>query len=99
VYFLGSWFWLFCGGFGKKRVVERGFLMVNLWWIRGESWLIDGPISGLKNMPRIADLFLGFRFGTRRIALTPLGRGHNILLPPRRQMLRTAIDRGRFLCA
>jgi len=34
-----------------------GFLMVNLWWIRGESWLIDGPISGMKNMPRIADFF------------------------------------------
>jgi hypothetical protein len=38
-YFFGVW-WdpRFCWGFLQKRVVERGFLMVNLWWIAGESW-------------------------------------------------------------
>jgi hypothetical protein len=29
-------FFVFCGGFLKKRVVGRGFLMVNLWWKRGD---------------------------------------------------------------
>jgi hypothetical protein len=75
VYFLGSWFWLFCGGFGKKRVVERGFLMVNLWWIRGESWLIDGPISGLKNIPRIVDLFFLFALWDSSNCIDAFGKG------------------------
>jgi hypothetical protein len=38
-------------------VVGRGFLMVNLWWKRGELWCVDGRILGLKNTPRILDLF------------------------------------------
>jgi hypothetical protein len=25
-------------GFWQKRGAERDFLMVNLWWIAGESW-------------------------------------------------------------
>jgi hypothetical protein len=32
--------------------------MVNLWWKRGELWWVDGRILGLKNTPRILDLFL-----------------------------------------
>lgn len=28
----------FCGGFGENVVVERGFLVVKLRWIAGESW-------------------------------------------------------------
>jgi hypothetical protein len=48
----------FCWGFWQKRVVERGFLMVNLWWIRGELWLVDGHFSGAKNMPHFGNLFL-----------------------------------------
>jgi hypothetical protein len=39
-------------------VVGRGFLMVNLWWdcgeFRGELMVV---FLGLKNMPRILDLF------------------------------------------
>src|SRR5882757_6965454 len=31
--------------------------MVNLWWIRGESWCVDGGFLDAKNMPRISDLF------------------------------------------
>jgi hypothetical protein len=29
-------------GFWPKRVVGRGFLVVKLWWIAGESWEVDG---------------------------------------------------------
>jgi hypothetical protein len=39
-------------------VVERGFLVVNLWWIAGKSWWVDGQDSGSKNMPLFPDLFL-----------------------------------------
>jgi hypothetical protein len=39
-------------------VVGRGFLVVKLWWIAGESWEVDGQFSGSKNMPLLPDLFL-----------------------------------------
>jgi hypothetical protein len=39
-------------------VVGRGFLVVKLWWIAGESWEVDGQDSGSKNMPLFPDLFL-----------------------------------------
>jgi hypothetical protein len=81
-YFFGGEFSSFCRGFWRKWVAERGFLMVNLWWIRGESWLVDGGFLRTKNMPRISDLFfgdsdsgiIGAGFGAqeRRIALTRL---------------------------
>jgi hypothetical protein len=32
--------------------------MVNLWWIAGESWYVDGHFSGSKNMPLFPNLFL-----------------------------------------
>jgi hypothetical protein len=41
----------------KKRVAQRGFLMVNSLWNAGESWQVDGRFSGSKNMPLIPDLF------------------------------------------
>jgi hypothetical protein len=28
----------FCRGFLKKRAAKRGFLVVNLWWNRGDLW-------------------------------------------------------------
>jgi hypothetical protein len=37
-FFLALVYLVFTGGFWQKRVAERGFLMVNLWWIAGESW-------------------------------------------------------------
>ena len=55
--FYGSGFECSCGVL-KKRVVGRGFLMVNLWWKRGESWCVDARYLGLKNFPRIRELFL-----------------------------------------
>jgi hypothetical protein len=55
---------VFLQGFWEKWVIERGFLMVNLWWIRGERWSVDGDFSGPKNTPRFLGLFLGdSRFG------------------------------------
>jgi hypothetical protein len=30
----------FCWGFWEKRGVERGFWMVIVWWIRGETWWV-----------------------------------------------------------
>jgi hypothetical protein len=50
-------FCVFAGVFLKKRVVGRGFLMVNLWWKRGELWCVDGAVLGLKNMPRFCVYF------------------------------------------
>ena len=32
------WRGVFAGGFREKWGAERGFLMVNLWWIGGETW-------------------------------------------------------------
>jgi hypothetical protein len=60
---LGS-FSRFCWGFLKKRVAERGFLVVNLWWDRGDLWCIGWHFYRLKNFPWIPDLFLSdSRFG------------------------------------
>jgi hypothetical protein len=70
----GAFFSIFFGldnqrffrGFWQKRVAERGFLMVNLWWIAGESWCVDGHFSGSKNMPLFPDLFSSdSHFGSR----------------------------------
>jgi hypothetical protein len=48
----------------KKRVVGRGFLMVNFWWKRGGLWCVDGRILGLKNTLRILEfIFEGCSFG------------------------------------
>jgi hypothetical protein len=38
-------------------VVEDGFLMVKLWWNRGDLWCVDGHFSDLKKMPLRLDLF------------------------------------------
>jgi hypothetical protein len=59
VNFSGVVEWRFCWGFSRKRRVQRGFLMVRLWWMRGELWCIGGRILGVKNFPLFRDLFLG----------------------------------------
>jgi hypothetical protein len=48
----------FCWGFWQKRGAERGFLMVNLWWIAGGTWCLDGHFSGAENSSLCQDLFL-----------------------------------------
>ena len=56
---------MFLQGFWQKRVVEGGFLVVNLWWDRGELWCVDGRILGVGNFSFFEDLFLrDSRFGT-----------------------------------
>jgi hypothetical protein len=42
----------------QKRGAERGFSLVNLWWIAGESWQVDGHFAGLKKFPLFQGLFL-----------------------------------------
>jgi hypothetical protein len=51
--------WRFCWGFCEKERVERGFLLVNFWWMRGELWCVDGRILSVGNFPLFLDLFLG----------------------------------------
>jgi hypothetical protein len=48
----------FCWVFWQKRGAERGFSMVNVWWIAGERWQIDGHFSSSKNTPLFSNLFL-----------------------------------------
>jgi hypothetical protein len=55
--FLEGVFLCFCSGFWRKRIIEGVFLVVNLWWNRGELWCVDGRILGLENLP-LFDLFL-----------------------------------------
>jgi hypothetical protein len=38
VIFFGAGLPIFAGGFWQKWGAERGFSMVNLWWIAGKSW-------------------------------------------------------------
>ena len=52
----------FCWGFWQKQVAERGFLMVNLWWIDGETWSIDGHFLPLKILHGFRIYFLAFPF-------------------------------------
>jgi hypothetical protein len=60
VNFSGVAEWCFCRGFCKKWRVERGFLLVSLWWMRGELWCVGGRILGVKDFPFFRDLFLGW---------------------------------------
>jgi hypothetical protein len=59
VIFFGVVEWRFCWGFWEKWGAECGFLLVSLWWIAGESWCVDGRISGVENFSLFRDLFLG----------------------------------------
>jgi hypothetical protein len=49
----------FCRGFWRKRVVEGGFLVVNLWWNRGDLWCVDGHFSESKIFHLLMIYFLG----------------------------------------
>jgi hypothetical protein len=46
--YLGDGLVRFFRGFWPKRAPKRGFLMVNSWWMAGESWFRDGYFSGLE---------------------------------------------------
>jgi hypothetical protein len=45
--------------FWEKWCAVYGFLMVNLWRIRGELWCVDGAYLVVKNTPLFSSLFLG----------------------------------------
>jgi hypothetical protein len=47
----------FCWGFCENGLFGCGFLLVSLWWKCGESWLVHGHFLGLRNFPRLLDLF------------------------------------------
>jgi hypothetical protein len=53
----------FLMGFLEKAGVERGFLMVNLWWMRGESWSERWCFFETKNMPHFENIFVGIAGG------------------------------------
>jgi hypothetical protein len=61
IFFWGE-FLCFCRGFWRKRAVEGGFLVVNLWWNRGELWCVDGRIWGSKICHFLKIYFEGFPF-------------------------------------
>jgi hypothetical protein len=41
----------FCWGFCENADVGDGFLMVKVWCLGGELWVVDGGIFALKNLP------------------------------------------------
>jgi len=49
----------FSVGFWKKWGVERGFLMVNLWWDCGELWSENAQFRAAENVPLFRNIFLG----------------------------------------
>jgi hypothetical protein len=49
--------WRFCRGFCKKWDAGRGFLMVRLWWIGGETWWEDALNWSAKDLPVFSGLF------------------------------------------
>ena len=51
-------------GILRKRVVGCGFLMVSLWWKRGESWCVDGRFLKLRKFSSDSGfIFRDSRFG------------------------------------
>jgi hypothetical protein len=54
---------VFLLGFWQKWVVGCGFFVVELWWIAGESWEVDGSFFGLEKHATFCGLiFEGFPF-------------------------------------
>jgi hypothetical protein len=51
-YFFWAW-WkdVFAGVFCENVRAERGFFVVNLWWIAGKSWWVDGGFLASENFP------------------------------------------------
>jgi hypothetical protein len=78
--FLFDGFVRFFGGFWEKRSVGCGFLMVNVWWNRGELWCVDDHFLELKNFPWILDLFFGVSFwGLTWIKMGALLRSYGLV--------------------
>jgi hypothetical protein len=58
---------VFCWGFWENQAEKRDVLVVNLWWMCGETWCFVTAFLSTENLPRITDLFL---------AIPVLGIGH-----------------------
>ena len=52
----------FAGGFRENGWFWCGFLMVNLWWMRGETWCVDITLLALKNFLIFQIYFSDFPF-------------------------------------
>src|SRR5437879_3043144 len=57
--FLEWWSGVFAGGFREKWLVERGFLLVSLWWIDGELWCVDRRILGVEKCATFSRFIFG----------------------------------------
>jgi hypothetical protein len=51
VIFFWPWWRAIFAGFLRKWCVERGFLLVNLWWVAGRSWCVGWRFSAVENFP------------------------------------------------
>jgi hypothetical protein len=56
--FFGPVIVVFCWGFWENEAEKRGVLVVDLWWMCGETWCFVTTFLGRENLPRITDLFL-----------------------------------------
>jgi hypothetical protein len=55
---------VFCRGFCEKRVFDRGFFVVETWWLGGETWCFDSQFFGLEKCDMFSEfIFWGSRFG------------------------------------
>jgi hypothetical protein len=43
----------------ENQAEKRGVLVVNSWWMCGETWCFVTAFLGRENFPRITDLFWG----------------------------------------
>ena len=50
---------VFCWGFWQNWAEKRGVLVVNLWWMCGETWRFVTAFLSTENLPRITDSFWG----------------------------------------
>jgi hypothetical protein len=57
MFFLEAILCVFCGVFHEKSAFDCGFLLVSLWWNRGELRSVDSYFLGLENLPQILNLF------------------------------------------
>jgi hypothetical protein len=55
---------VFCRGFCEKRMFDRGFFVVETWWLGGETWCFDSQFFGLEKCDMFPEfIFWRSRFG------------------------------------
>ena len=50
----------FCRGFCENARPERGFFVVNLWWIDGETWCVDTMFLRSEKHATFSDYFFNY---------------------------------------